>query len=267
VAIGFTMKKLDTTLALLRAVSLFNAAYIFYYLLNILFLDLQAFLAWKVQEHGIPGSKATVKREELYRLVMAAQQHDVAVALRPVVDGFGGFDGISTIFLQILAASRKLNFNGRLEIVQNVMVNSNPNNKRFFMFAKSRFCFFRMFCAFARYRRQHRLRCSNGSISSLATPTMKLESTFCLVLLTATSYRILEFNAPRLSHTDEGISCAIQWHRHPRGSTIGHNTHHGRGFDSVTSMQSSLGPLSQRKCPKNHETAAADYLRTVAGNL
>ena len=55
---------------------------------------------------------------------MTAQQLDVAAASQPVIDGlFVGFDGISAL-LQILAASSKLYFNGRLEVVRNVMVNS-----------------------------------------------------------------------------------------------------------------------------------------------
>ena len=88
-----------------------------------IYLDFQAYLTWKLQGHCYPRSKATHKREEVYKLVLAAQQHDVAVPSRPVVDGFVEFDGIP-VLLQILATSSKLYFNGRLEVVRNVMVNS-----------------------------------------------------------------------------------------------------------------------------------------------
>jgi len=55
---------------------------------------------------------------------MTAQQLDVAAASQPVIDGlFVGFDRI-TVLLRILAVSSKLYFNGRLEVVRNVMVNS-----------------------------------------------------------------------------------------------------------------------------------------------
>ena len=62
-------------------------------------------------------------REEVYKLVLAAHQYDVAVPSRPVGDGFVGFDGIP-VLLKILATSSKLYFNEPLEVERNVMVNS-----------------------------------------------------------------------------------------------------------------------------------------------
>ena len=53
---------------------------------------------------------------------MTTQQVDVAAASQPVIDGLiVGFDGIP-VLLQILAASSKLYFNGRQEVVRNIMV-------------------------------------------------------------------------------------------------------------------------------------------------